>query len=220
MLSFEDVHFQLVDLPAMSMEHSVPWIASTLQSADAALLVINLSDPACLEQIEDAHAALRARRVTLVAQWEAAPTSPAAEEETDADPFALRLPTLLLANHSDRVHDPSAELATLVELSGLAFPALAVSAATGMGLGAIGAWLFEHLHVVRVYTKLPGHAADLQRPFTIRAGQTVRDVARLVHKDLEQSLRYARVWGRSGFGGQQVGPEHALADRDVVELHA
>jgi len=219
MLSFEDVHFQLVDLPAMSIEHSVPWIASTLQSADAALLVINLSDPACLEQIEDVHAALRARRVTLVAQWEG-PTSLAAEEETDADPFALRLPTLLLANHADRVHDPSAELATLVELSGLAFPALAVSAATGMGLGGIGGWLFEHLHVVRVYTKLPGHAADLQRPFTIRAGQTVRDVARLVHKDLEESLRYARVWGRSGFGGQQVGPEHALADRDVVELHA
>jgi hypothetical protein len=39
-------HFQLVDLPAMSTEHSVPWIASTLQSADAALLVVNLADPA------------------------------------------------------------------------------------------------------------------------------------------------------------------------------
>src|SRR4029078_9435960 len=41
MLPFEDVHFQLVDLPAMSTEHNVPWIASTLQSADAALLVVN-----------------------------------------------------------------------------------------------------------------------------------------------------------------------------------
>jgi ribosome-interacting GTPase 1 len=219
MLSFEDVHFQLVDLPAISMQHSVPWIASTLQSADAALLVIDISDAACIEQIEDVHAALRARRVTLTAQWET-PAQRAAREETDDDPFALRLPTLLLANRADRVNDPRAELATLVELSGLRYPALAVSAATGLGLGAIGGWLFEHLGVVRVYTKLPGHAADLQRPFTIRAGQTVRDVARLVHKDLEHSLRYARVWGHSGFDGQQVGPEHALADRDVVELHA
>src|SRR5215813_14349172 len=87
MLSFEDVHFQLLDLPAVSTEHSVPWIASTLQSADSALLVINLSDPGCLEQIEDVHAALRARRVTLAAHWEV-PTSHSAEDETDDDPFA------------------------------------------------------------------------------------------------------------------------------------
>jgi ribosome-interacting GTPase 1 len=33
-------------------------------------------------------------------------------------------------------------------------------------------------------------------------------------------MRYARVWGHSGFAGQQVGPEHALDDGDVVELHA
>jgi ribosome-interacting GTPase 1 len=33
-------------------------------------------------------------------------------------------------------------------------------------------------------------------------------------------LRYARLWGRSGFDGQQVGPDHRLADRDVIELHA
>ena len=72
---------------------------------------------------------------------------------------------------------------------------------------------------MRVYTKTPGHPADRERPFTLRAGQTVRDVARLVHKDLERSVRYARVTGRSGFEGQQVGPEHAVTDGDVVELH-
>ena len=40
-----------------------------------------------------------------------------------------------------------------------------------------------------------------------------------VEQAVAQSLRYARVWGKSGFGGQQVGREHALADGDVVELH-
>jgi ribosome-interacting GTPase 1 len=40
-----------------------------------------------------------------------------------------------------------------------------------------------------------------------------------VHKDVERSLRYARLWGRSGFDGQHVGPDHVLADRDVIELH-
>jgi hypothetical protein len=33
-------------------------------------------------------------------------------------------------------------------------------------------------------------------------------------------VRYARVWGHSGFDGQQVGPEHVLADKDIVELHS
>jgi ribosome-interacting GTPase 1 len=48
----------------------------------------------------------------------------------------------------------------------------------------------------------------------------VEHVARLVHKDVAQTLRSARVWGKSSFDGQQVGREHPLADGDVVELHA
>ena len=71
----------------------------------------------------------------------------------------------------------------------------------------------------RLYQE-PGQAADRSRPFTLRAGQRVEDVARLVHQDLAQSLRYARLWGRSGFDGQHVGREHVLADGDVVELHS
>jgi len=54
----------------------------------------------------------------------------------------------------------------------------------------------------------------------MRQGQTVADVAGLVHKDLARSLRYARVWGKSGFDGQHVGRTHPVADGDVIELHA
>jgi ribosome-interacting GTPase 1 len=70
-----------------------------------------------------------------------------------------------------------------------------------------------------VYTKAPGKPAAMDRPFTLRAGQTVLDVARLVHKDIAGSLRYARAWGSGVFDGQQVGPEHVLRDGDVIELH-
>ncbi len=66
---------------------------------------------------------------------------------------------------------------------------------------------------------MPGHAADRQRPFKLRRGQSVGDVARLVRGDLAHKLRYARTWGWSGFDGQQVGNEHRMADGDVVELH-
>ena len=40
-----------------------------------------------------------------------------------------------------------------------------------------------------------------------------------MHKDLARSLKYARVWGKSGFAGQHVGRDHPLADGDVVEMH-
>jgi hypothetical protein len=219
MMPHEDIAFQLVDLPAVSPEHPVLWLASALQTADACLLVADLGAPECLEQIEAVHTELRGRRVQLTAQW-GAPEKPAESGPDDDDPFALRLPALLLANKAERLSDPQAELRTFLELEGLDYPALAVSAATGYGLGEIGPWLFAHLGILRVYTKSPGKAAERNRPFTLRAGQTVEDVARLVHQDLARSLKYARVWGKSGFDGQHVGREHALADGDVVELHA
>lgn len=53
-----------------------------------------------------------------------------------------------------------------------------------------------------------------------RQGQTIEHVAHLVHKDLANTLRYARVWGKSGFDGQHVGREHRVEDGDVIEMHS
>ena len=219
MMPHENISFQLVDLPAVSAEHPIPWLASTLQTADAALLVVDLRDPACPEQVEAVRSVLGGRHVTLTDRWEPG-ESPGAAAPADDDPFALRLPSLLLANKVDRLADADAELRAFLEVTGLRYPALAVSAATGQGLGKIGPWLFSHLGVARVYTKAPGRAPDRGRPFILHRGQTVEDVARLVHKDLARSLRYARVWGTTGFDGRQVGREHPVEDGDVVELHS
>jgi hypothetical protein len=161
------------------------------------------------------HDILRERRVTLTDGWASAGESIG----ESGDPFALRFPTLILANKSERLTDPGEELRVFRELTGLPYPALSVSAATGHGLGELGPFLFRNLRVLRVYTKTPGHPPDRERPFTLRHGQTVEDVAHLVHRDLTRTLRYARVWGKSGFDGQHVGREHKLEDGDVVELH-
>jgi ribosome-interacting GTPase 1 len=218
MMPHENISFQLVDLPAVSPEHPVPWLASTLQTADASLLVVDLGDPACLDQVEGVRTILRERRVTLTDRWELAGES--AAREGAEDPFALRLPALLLANKAECLADANAELQAFLEVTGLRYPALTVSAATGQGLGTIGPWLLSHLGVARVYTKAPGRPPDRGRPFILHRGQTVEDLARLVHKDLARALRYARVWGTTGFEGQQVGREHPVEDGDVVELHS
>jgi ribosome-interacting GTPase 1 len=220
MMPHENISFQLVDLPAVSPEHPVPWLAGALQTANAALLVVDACDPACPEQVETVRAVLRERYVTLDDRWEPGDESSRANAPGDDDPFAVRLPTLLLANKVECLADVDAELQAFLEVTGLHYPAVGVSAATGQGLGQVGVWLFTHLGLARVYTKAPGRLPDRDRPFILHRGQTVEDVARLVHKDLARSLRYARVWGTAGFDGQQVGREHRVEDGDVVELHS
>ena len=216
MMPYQDIHFQLVDLPAISPEHPVAWIADAVQTADGCLLVVDLSDADCVDQVRALHQVLAARHVTLSEHW--APDEEAPDTETDV--FRVRLPTLLVDNKCDRETEPDEDLEVFRELTGLRHPALAVSAATGHGLGELGAFLFRNLRIVRVYTKTPGHAVDRQRPFTLRQGQTIEHVARLVHKDLVNTLRYARVWGKSGFDGQHVGRDHRVEDGDVIELHS
>jgi hypothetical protein len=162
-------------------------------------------------------ARLADRKVFLCEDW---PGLSAEAEQTDVldDPFRLDLPALLVANKCDLDPDPE-EVKVLEELLGLRFPALTVSAKTGTGLDELGPFLFRALEIVRVYTKSPGKPVDHDRPFTVRRGDTVIDVARRVHEDIARDFKFARVWGQNVFDGQQVGPDHPVEDGDVVELH-
>jgi ribosome-interacting GTPase 1 len=216
MLPHEDIHFQLVDLPPLSSDFMEPWFVNAVQPADGALLVIDLSDPDCLEQVPTILDRLREKKVFLRAGWPGLPG--VQSEEAGEDPFRLDLPTVLIANKSDLDPDPG-EVEVLEELLGLRFPALTLSAETGAGMDELGPLLFRALEVVRVYTKTPGRPADADKPFTVRRGDTVLDVARLVHKDIARGLKFARIWGSEVFDGQQVGPEHLVADGDLLELH-
>jgi uncharacterized protein len=212
MLSFEDVAFQLIDLPPVAAHHPVPWLANALQPADGALLVIDLGDPAVVDQAADLHQLLAAKSVTLTGSWDASHTD-------SKDPFALHLPTLLVATKADQIPGVDFELAAFAELTGYQYPSLVASAVTGEGLDQIGAFLFTRLQVVRIYTKAPGRQPDLTRPFPLRRGQTVHDVAALVHRELAEGIRYARLW-RAGVDGAHVGRDHPVEDGDVLELHA
>ncbi len=218
MLPYEDIHFQLVDLPPVSGDFMEPWLINALQPADGVLLVIDVSDPDCLEQVPTILKRLADKKVFLTAAWPGLePSQPREPSETE-DPFRLNLPTVLIANKSDLDPDPE-EIEILEELLGLRFPALTVSAKTGDGLDGLGSFLFDALEIVRVYTKTPGKSADSDKPFTVRRGGTILDVAGLVHKDIARGLKFARMWGAEVFDGQQVGPDHLVSDRDLVELH-
>ena len=217
MLPFEDIHFQLVDLPPVSSEFLEPWLVNTLQHADGVLLVIDVADPECLEQVPVVLERLAERKVFLRSAWPGLDPVPAQETGED-DPFRLDLPTVLIANKSDLDPDPE-EVKILEELLGLRYPALTMSAETGDGVDQLGPFLFKALQIVRAYTKSPGKPADNDKPFTVRRGDTILDVAKLVHKDIARDLKFARMWGSEVFDGQQVGHDHLVADGDLIELH-
>ena len=56
-------------------------------------------------------------------------------------------------------------------------------------------------------------------PFTLPTGSTVIDLALRVHRQFEQTLKSARVWGSGKYEGIYVKRDHVLQDKDVVELH-
>ncbi|MGW8257246.1 MAG: TGS domain-containing protein, partial [Thermoguttaceae bacterium] len=108
----------------------------------------------------------------------------------------------------------------LHELLPLDFTEYVISAEHGTGLEALRDAIYQSLDVVRVYSKLPAaKEADRDRPFTLRRGSCLLDLAAQVHKDFIDKLKFARVWGSAVHDGTQVKGDYVLHDNDVVELH-
>ncbi|MGB9841674.1 MAG: OBG GTPase family GTP-binding protein [Candidatus Bathyarchaeales archaeon] len=128
-------------------------------------------------------------------------------------------PAVVVANKLD-VPGAMENLRKLENFVAGRMPVIAVSCEKRIGLEQLGRVLFETLGVIRVYTKEPSAKEPSQRPFTLRRGATVADLARSIHSDFERDFAYARVWAdRLTFSPQKVGLGFALEDGDVVEIH-
>jgi len=126
---------------------------------------------------------------------------------------------VVVANKLD-VAGAEAGLARLEGFVAGRMPVVAVSCEKRQGLERLGAVLFEALGVIRIYTKEPGAREPSQRPFTLRRGATLADLARSIHTDFERDFAFARVWAdRLVFSPQKVGVGFALEDGDMVEIH-
>jgi hypothetical protein len=189
----------------------VSWIGNALQPADGALLIADLSHPGCVADVEDLVQTLAERRVRLIGDWPRG----AGEAEDPDDPFVKLLPTLLVAAKVDQVENADEELVILEDLLGLDLPTLRVSVRDGE-IEHLGRWLFDALGVVRVYTESAAKRDD--RPYAIRRGQKVIDVAGQIHKDFAANFKYARLI-RPGEPDRQVGREYELSDGDRIEIH-
>src|SRR2546425_4520392 len=73
MLIFENVRFQIIDLPAISPEYTEAWVPQIIRNADAVLWLVDLADDDVLEKLEqistflaNAHADLQAMKVLMI----------------------------------------------------------------------------------------------------------------------------------------------------------
>jgi ribosome-interacting GTPase 1 len=128
-------------------------------------------------------------------------------------------PTLIVANKID-LPNAMEKAAQLKAATHGSLKVVSSSCLTGQGIKDIGHSVFLCLSLIRVYTKQPNEPKPSPHPFVLRAGTTVRELARSIHTDLAERYRYSRIWGpTSKFAGERVGPDHVLGDRDIVEIH-
>ena len=208
MMPHEDIGFQLVDLPPLCHEHVEPWVYDIIRGGDLIWLVLSAGAP--LQGLELVEELLPRKAIGLYGAGAEPPETPR--------PGWIYKKTLMVATGMDL---PGAleDLAALAELVEIPWPSVRVSTETGEGMDQLGPATFKALDIIRVYSKEPRKDPDLSRPFTLPRDSTVEDLARAIHKEIAQGIRFARVWGPSAFDGQSVREHHVLQEGDVVEIH-
>jgi ribosome-interacting GTPase 1 len=209
MMPWEDVTIQLIDTPPITKDFADPHVYGLIRAADLALLMVDLGNDDGIEQCQE-----------LLDRLDATKTRLAATSYLDEEDVGLSYTRTFLVPNKIDVPEAAPRLELLRELCPLGFTEYVISAEQGTGLEALREAIYAALDVVRVYSKLPtAKEADRQRPFTLRRGSALVDLAGQVHKDFLKGLKFARVWGEAVHDGTVVKGDYVLHDRDVVELH-
>jgi ribosome-interacting GTPase 1 len=209
MMPWEDVSVQLIDTPPVTADFIDSHLYGLIRAADLALLMVDLGGDDGIEQCQEVLDRLAGTKTRLAAS--------SFLDENDVGLSYTR--TFLVPNKID-LPEAAPRLQLLHELCPLDFSEYVISAKTGTGLESLRNAMYQSLDVIRVYSKLPtAKEPDRDRPFTLRRGSSLLEMAGQVHKDFLSGLKFARVWGEAVHDGTVVKGDYLLHDRDVVELH-
>jgi uncharacterized protein len=209
MMPWEDVAVQLIDTPPITADYMETNLQNLIRGAELALLMVDLENDNGVEQCQEVLDHLAQTKTRLAA------TSYLDEQDVGLS----YTKTFLLPNKID-APGASDRLELLHELLPLDFTEYVISAKHGTGLETLRTAIYRVMDVVRVYSKLPtAKEPDRDRPFTLRRGSTLLEMAGMVHKDFIEGLKFARVWGSAVHAGTQVKGDYVLNDQDIVELH-
>lgn len=205
MVQFEDIQVQLVDSPPLYPEHTDHWYSDILRHADAWMAVFDLSLPDSLDELESFEKEL----VRIL-------TPKSADLPKRFEWNEKR--TLFVGSKCDAKGGGERAEKLRSALPG-GSEVLPVSVNSGDGMDKLPRALFDLLEIVRVYSKAPGKKPDMTKPYVLPVGSTVTDVAGMVHRDIAEGMRSAKIWGSGKFQGQAVQKGFVVSDGDVIEIH-
>jgi ribosome-interacting GTPase 1 len=210
MMAWEDCFVQLIDTPPISDDLFEPYMQGLIRGADTALLLVDLGADEGIEQCQSVVKRLNETKTRL-----------ANTSYLDEDDVGLSFTQTLLVPNKIDLPDAADRLALFHEFVPLDFVEHVISAEKGDGLEELRTAIYRSLDVVRVYSKSPkAKEPDRDKPFTVKRGQTVLDVAAQIHRDMADTFKFARVWGHGVHDGTPVKGDHVVHDRDIVEIHA
>jgi ribosome-interacting GTPase 1 len=205
MMPFENIQIQLIDTPPITPDYMDVFHHELVKMADGIMVIIDPLDTDPTAMLQALLDRLRGKSIEFIA---------ADRELPPGRMFCKK--TLMVANKSDLTGGNEDALQKFLTPD---FKLIRVSAYTGEGLENLKEKIFAMLNIVRVHSKIPGKKAGLESPYTLKKGSTVMDMAREVHKDFSDKLRFARIWGKNKYQGQKVNRKYILEDEDIIELH-
>jgi uncharacterized protein len=210
MMPWEDITIQLVDTPPITADLYDPNVQALLRGADLVWLAVDLATDEGLTDLQAALDRIAATKTRL-----------AAESSLDEEDLGVSYTQTFLVLNKIDAEGAQERIDFLHEILPLPFREFVVSAEQGTGLDTLKDASWQALDMVRIYTKTPtAKEADYEKPFTLRRGQSLLDLAELIHHDVAANFKHARVWSSSMQGVATVKGDYVPHDKDVVEIHS
>lgn len=201
MLPYQDIKIQIIEVPPLSTDFTDNWVGDFIRRADLRIFLFDLSSDNLIEEIEDSLSVLEKFKVKSEGKFE----------------FLYKI--LWIGNKIDipsyrEIKD------VFTELYGEKIPDfLEISAKERINIEKLPEKIFNHLEIIRVYTKIPGKPPDMENPYTLKKDTTLSELAEIIHKDMAKNFKYARLWRQGEEKPLIVGKDCILKDKDVVEIH-
>jgi ribosome-interacting GTPase 1 len=160
---------------------------------------------------------LKARRITnIIVRFQKPATFEQLVDALDASVAYVR--ALIVATKGD-AQGSVARFKELEEKYGHRFDIVPTSALKRENLDGMSWAFYEHLDILRVYTKIPGKKRE-DRPIVLPEGSVVEDAARKVHKELfvERFRSAVILRDNDKIKRRTVGLNYPLQDGDILQL--
>jgi len=167
--------------------------------------------------IEEVMEYLRARRVSnIIVRFQKPATFEQLLDAMDASVAYVRAMVIATKGDSD---GSEARFKELEEKYSDRFDIIPISAEKEENLDGMSWTLYNHLDILRVYTKIPGKKRE-RKPIVLPEGSVVEDAARKVHKELfvERFRSAVIIRENDKIKRRVVGLGYPLKDGDVLQL--